>query len=104
MTPADIVRVRDLLSAAFWKKTQQKIIDGYVEDFFAEAYCAGVPFSEEKDGVETFGDPLTRLDVFMDRDPSNPHSARADLLAILALGHDVVEKARAALAELDATT
>jgi len=38
---------RDLLSAEFWKKTQQKIRDGYVEDFFpypeTQRFCNAFP-------------------------------------------------------------
>ena len=35
-------------------------IRGYTENLFAEAYCAGVPFSKvEADGSFTYGDPLT---------------------------------------------
>lgn len=35
-------------------------IRGFSEDFFAESYCAGVPFSYvNDDGSFTFGDPLT---------------------------------------------
>lgn len=35
-------------------------IRGFTENFFAEAYCAGVPFSKvEADGSFTYGDPLT---------------------------------------------
>ena len=32
---------------------------GYVENFFAEAYCSGVPFSQVVGGVEEFGQPQT---------------------------------------------
>jgi hypothetical protein len=32
-------------------------IRGFTETFFAEAYCSGVPFSEEKDNSTEFGDP-----------------------------------------------
>lgn len=37
---------------------------GYVEDFFGEAYCSGVPFSQEDGSTETFGEPLTTTEVF----------------------------------------
>lgn len=36
---------------------------GYVEDFFAEGYCSGVPFSEE-DGIQrTYGQPQTTAQI-----------------------------------------
>lgn len=34
-------------------------IRAYTETFFAETYCAGVPFSDEQDGQIVYGDPLT---------------------------------------------
>jgi starch-binding outer membrane protein, SusD/RagB family len=39
-------------------------IRGFVEDFFGEAFCSGVPFSEEDGSTETFGDPQTTTQVF----------------------------------------
>lgn len=39
-------------------------IRGYTENFFAELYCSGVPFSEETSTGTTFGDPLTTAQVY----------------------------------------
>ncbi len=40
-------------------------IRGMVQDFFGEAYCSGVPFSEENGTSEVFGEPLTTAQIFM---------------------------------------
>jgi hypothetical protein len=39
-------------------------IRGFTETFFAEAYCSGVPFSEETDAGTQFGDPQTTAQVY----------------------------------------
>jgi hypothetical protein len=39
-------------------------VRGFVEDFFGEAYCSGVPFSEEDENGEVYGDPLTTVQIF----------------------------------------
>ena len=37
---------------------------GYTEQFFGEAYCSGVPFSEENGGEIVYGSPLTTQQIF----------------------------------------
>lgn len=37
---------------------------GFTETFFGEAYCAGVPFSDEQDGQIAYGEPLTTPQLF----------------------------------------
>jgi len=37
---------------------------GFVETFFGEIYCSGVPFSEEDGSTETFGEPQTTARIF----------------------------------------
>ena len=39
-------------------------IRGMVQDFFGEAYCNGVPFSEEDGTTATYGMPLTNAQIF----------------------------------------
>jgi hypothetical protein len=39
-------------------------IRGFTEDFFGEAYCSGVPFSDEQDGQIVYGEPLTTQQIF----------------------------------------
>lgn len=39
-------------------------IRGFTENFFAELYCSGVPFSEEAASGTTFGDPLTTAQIY----------------------------------------
>ena len=39
-------------------------IRGFVETFFAEAYCSGVPFSEEDGTTTTFGQPQTTAQIY----------------------------------------
>jgi hypothetical protein len=39
------------------------MLRGYMEVFFAELYCSGVPFSEESGSATTFGDPLTTTQI-----------------------------------------
>ena len=39
-------------------------IRGYTEDFFGEAYCSGVPFSDEAGGEIVYGKPLTTQEIF----------------------------------------
>jgi hypothetical protein len=39
-------------------------IRGFVEDFFGEAFCSGVPFSEEDGTTETYGEPQTTTQIF----------------------------------------
>lgn len=37
---------------------------GYIEDFFGETYCSGVPFSVDTDAGTVFGKPLTTAEIF----------------------------------------
>jgi hypothetical protein len=39
-------------------------VRGYTETFFAEAYCSGVPFSEEDGTTTTFGQPQTTAQIY----------------------------------------
>lgn len=39
-------------------------VRGFVETFFAEAYCSGVPFSEEDGATTTFGQPQTTAQIY----------------------------------------
>ena len=39
-------------------------VRGFVETFFAEAYCSGVPFSEEDGTTTTFGQPQTTAQIY----------------------------------------
>lgn len=39
-------------------------IRGFVETFFAEAYCSGVPFSEEDGTTTAFGQPQTTAQIY----------------------------------------
>jgi starch-binding outer membrane protein, SusD/RagB family len=39
-------------------------IRGFTETFFGEAYCSGVPFSEEVNGEINYGSPLTTAQMF----------------------------------------
>jgi starch-binding outer membrane protein, SusD/RagB family len=39
-------------------------IRGFTEDFLGETYCSGVPFSDEVDGVISYGEPLTTAQTF----------------------------------------
>jgi hypothetical protein len=56
-----------------WKELKPTVTDslselyairGYTEDFLGETYCSGVPFSDEIDGVITYGEPLTTAQTF----------------------------------------
>lgn len=63
---------------------------GYVEDFFAETYCSGVPFSEEVDGVSNFGDPLTTTQILQRSvasfDTALVNATSANLRSLAAVG------------------
>jgi hypothetical protein len=37
---------------------------GFVENFFGETYCSGVPFSEEDGSTQTYGEPQTTAQVY----------------------------------------
>ncbi len=39
-------------------------VRGFTETFFAEAYCSGVPFSEETDSGTEFGTPQTTVQIY----------------------------------------
>jgi hypothetical protein len=39
-------------------------VRGFTETFFAEAYCSGVPFSEETDAGTQFGQPQTTAQIY----------------------------------------
>lgn len=63
---------------------------GYVENFFAEAYCSGVPFSEEVDGVSNFGESLTTTQMLQRStasfDTALTNAVSANLRSLAAVG------------------
>jgi hypothetical protein len=82
--PATVVAVKDSLAEMY-------AIRGFTETFFAEAYCAGVPFSKvNEDGSFVYGDPLTTTQMLTVAsatfDTANTTATAANFKSLAAVG------------------